>query len=209
MAEKEPNRPVGIDLGLHTRLHTSDGQRVPARVVDRSHIRKTRCKISRSKKGSLSRRKKVAAHAKVWRTEKETSPPSRLPPRPPVAEHPQPHSHRGPERVGNAQIQEVPQEDVRTKMGDSLPDTGTQSLEGWCPVCESQPVPHLHGLLVVRSQTEHAPDGAGVRVWRVWSHQCAETPTPLRTYAYEAFPPGTTGSAATVSRCAAQYKLLL
>ena len=67
MAEKEPNRPVGIDLGLHT----SDGQSIPARVVDRSHIRKTQRQVSRAKKGSLSRRKKVAAHAKVWRTEKE------------------------------------------------------------------------------------------------------------------------------------------
>ena len=71
MAEKEPQHPVSIDLRLHTRLHTSDGQSLPARVVNRSAKRKTQRKVSRSKKGSLSRRKKVAAHAKVWRREKE------------------------------------------------------------------------------------------------------------------------------------------
>ena len=71
IAAKEPDNPVGIDLGLHTRLHTSDRQSLPARAVDRSAIKKTQRKVSRAKKGSLSRRKRVTAHAKVWRREKE------------------------------------------------------------------------------------------------------------------------------------------
>ncbi len=55
MAEKEPQHPVGIDLGLHIRFPTSNGRSNPARVVDRSAIRKTQRQISRSKKGSPSR----------------------------------------------------------------------------------------------------------------------------------------------------------
>ena len=78
MAEKEPQHLVGIDLRLHTRLHTSDGQSLPARVVNRSAIRKTQRKVSRSKKGSLSRRKKVVRSCQGVAQRKGTSPTSRL-----------------------------------------------------------------------------------------------------------------------------------
>ncbi len=67
----EPENPVGIDMGLKSRMTLSTGQHLPARTVDRTLIKRTQRKLSRSKKGSLSRRKKVAAHAKVWRREKE------------------------------------------------------------------------------------------------------------------------------------------
>ena len=44
---------------------------MPARTVDRTLIRRTQRKVSRAKKVSLSRRKNVTAHAKVWRRKKE------------------------------------------------------------------------------------------------------------------------------------------
>ncbi len=140
---------------------------------------------------------------------KGTSPTGRLPPSPPVGERPRRHGGGGLERGGNAQIQEVLQEDVRTKMGDSLSDTGTQSLENWCPVCESKPVTHLHGLLVLRSQTEHASVCASVRVRRVRSHHVQRPHRRKKHMRPRLSPPGTSGSAGTVSRCVALYKPLL
>lgn len=66
-----PENPVGVDMGLKTRMTLSTGEHVPARTVNRTLIKRTQRKISRAEKGSRSRRKKVAAHAKAWRREKE------------------------------------------------------------------------------------------------------------------------------------------
>ena len=61
----DPENAVGVDMGLKTRMTLSTGEHIPARTVNRSLIKRTQRKISRSEKGSSSRRKKVAAHAKV------------------------------------------------------------------------------------------------------------------------------------------------
>ena len=70
----DTENPVGIDMGLKTRMTLSTGEHIPARTVDRTLIRRTQRKVSRAKKVSLSRRKKVTAHAKVWRRGRVSAP---------------------------------------------------------------------------------------------------------------------------------------
>ena len=60
----DPENPVGMDMGLKTRMTLSTGEHASARTVDSTLIKRAQRKISRAKKGSLSRRKKVTAHAK-------------------------------------------------------------------------------------------------------------------------------------------------
>ena len=71
MPVREPENPVGIDLGLKHRLVVSDGTRVPARKPDRTRIKRAQRKLSRAEKGSNTRRKRVRTLAKAHRREKE------------------------------------------------------------------------------------------------------------------------------------------
>ena len=64
-------RPVGLDKGLTSRITTSDGEHIPARVIDRTRIRRAQRRVSRAKKGSRARRKNVAQLARLWRHETE------------------------------------------------------------------------------------------------------------------------------------------
>ena len=68
---REPENPVGIDLGLKHRLVVSDGACVPARRPDRTHIKRAQRKLSRAQKGSNTRRKRARTLAKAHRREKE------------------------------------------------------------------------------------------------------------------------------------------
>ena len=52
--------PVGLDMGLKSRIATSDGEHIHPRVVDRTVLRRAQRAVSRAKKGSRSRQKKVA-----------------------------------------------------------------------------------------------------------------------------------------------------
>ena len=71
LPQAEPSNPVGIDVGLRSRLTLSDGHVAPPRRVDPTRIKRTQRKLSRSKKGSGSRRKKALALAKLHRRAKE------------------------------------------------------------------------------------------------------------------------------------------
>ena len=68
---REPQNPVGIDLGLKHRLVVSDGTRVPARKPDRTHITRAQRKLSRAQRGSNTRRKRARTLARAHRREKE------------------------------------------------------------------------------------------------------------------------------------------
>ena len=71
MPAREPENPVGIDLGLKHRLVISDGTLVPARRPDRAYITRAQRKLSRAEKGSNTRRKKALSLARAHRREKE------------------------------------------------------------------------------------------------------------------------------------------
>ena len=65
-AEAAPARPIGIDAGVAHRFTLSDGRHIERRDVDRRKLRRLQRRVSRAKRGSASRRKKVAALAKEW-----------------------------------------------------------------------------------------------------------------------------------------------
>ena len=60
----EPVRPVGLDLGVHSQVTFSDGRAVPGYQRRRQSIKRLQRRVSRAKKGSNSRGKKVSALAK-------------------------------------------------------------------------------------------------------------------------------------------------
>ena len=59
MPDARPSEPVGIDLGVKDRAILSTGETVPAVRIDRRPLRRAQRAVSRAKKGSASRRKKV------------------------------------------------------------------------------------------------------------------------------------------------------
>ena len=65
-AAAPPERPVGIDAGVVQRLTISDGRYVDRREFDRRRLIRLQRRVSRAKRGSASRRKKVRALAKEW-----------------------------------------------------------------------------------------------------------------------------------------------
>ena len=68
---EDVRRPVGIDLGVASRLTLSTGETVVARTIDRSTIRRLQRKLSRAKRGSNSRRKRRATLARTWQRARE------------------------------------------------------------------------------------------------------------------------------------------
>ena len=72
--EMEDTRaPVGIDVGIKNRLALSTGTVEPKRVLDRSEIIKRQRSVSKAKKGSQNRQKKINLLRKAWQrvTEQE------------------------------------------------------------------------------------------------------------------------------------------
>ena len=61
------NKAVGIDLGVNQRLTLSDGTVIPGIQQDRREVRRLQRAVSRAKKGSNSRRKKVSRLASAHR----------------------------------------------------------------------------------------------------------------------------------------------
>ena len=65
-ASGPPERPVGIDAGVARRITLSDGNYVDGRTVDRRRLRRLQRRVSRARRGSSGRRKKVTALAREW-----------------------------------------------------------------------------------------------------------------------------------------------
>ena len=65
--------PVGIDVGIRARVALSGGDIVPGTTLDRARLRHRQRRVSRARRGSNARRKKVCALAKEWQrvTERE------------------------------------------------------------------------------------------------------------------------------------------
>ncbi len=59
-------RPIGIDMGIRNRAIMSSGETVPAVTIDRRPLKRVQRLVSRAKKGSASRRKKVKTLAREW-----------------------------------------------------------------------------------------------------------------------------------------------
>ena len=68
---KKPVRPVGIDRGLNTRMALSDGTLIAPRNPHSGKIKRFQRLLSRSEKGSNSRKKKIRLVAKAYRRQKE------------------------------------------------------------------------------------------------------------------------------------------
>ena len=64
--DASPEHPVGIDAGVVQRLTLSDGRCVDRRDLDRRRLRRLQRRVSRAKRGSASRRRKVKALAREW-----------------------------------------------------------------------------------------------------------------------------------------------
>ena len=58
--------PVGIDVGIRSRITLSTGYQEPKRVLDRSEVVKRQRRVSRAVKGSNNRRKRVLELRKTW-----------------------------------------------------------------------------------------------------------------------------------------------
>ena len=58
--------PLGVDLGIRSRIALSSGETVPGRKLDRSPLVRKQRALSRAKKGSRSRCKKRKALAREW-----------------------------------------------------------------------------------------------------------------------------------------------
>ena len=64
--ELPPECPVGIDAGVAQRITLSDGRHIDRRNLDRRKLRRLQRCVSRARRGSASRRRKVAALGKEW-----------------------------------------------------------------------------------------------------------------------------------------------
>ena len=62
----DPQCPVGIDAGVAQRFTLSEGHHVDRRNLDRRKLRRLQRCVSRAKRGSASRRRKVKALGKEW-----------------------------------------------------------------------------------------------------------------------------------------------
>ncbi|MXZ90091.1 MAG: IS200/IS605 family element transposase accessory protein TnpB [Chloroflexi bacterium] len=61
-----PANPIGIDMGVAKRVSLSDGQTVAGVEIDRRRLRRLQRRVSRAKRGSNGRGRKVAALAREW-----------------------------------------------------------------------------------------------------------------------------------------------
>lgn len=71
VATGTPDSPVGLDVGVSRRATLSTGGSVTARDLDRRRLKRLQRKVSRAKRGSGSRRKKVNALAREWQRVRE------------------------------------------------------------------------------------------------------------------------------------------
>ncbi len=63
---EDTRAPVGVDAGVLNRVSLSNGVKIPKRKVDRTKLKTLQKRVSKSVKGSNSRKKKVLALSKEW-----------------------------------------------------------------------------------------------------------------------------------------------
>ena len=63
-APNPPERPVGLNMGVHFQVGVSDGTLIPGRREDLRRTKRLQRRVSRAKKGSNGRRRKVRALSK-------------------------------------------------------------------------------------------------------------------------------------------------
>ena len=63
---EDARAPVGIDVGIRSRVALSTGETVPGVKIDRTELKRRQRILSRSKRGSNARRKKRSALAREW-----------------------------------------------------------------------------------------------------------------------------------------------
>ena len=68
---EDARAPVGVDAGVLNRVSLSNGVKIPKRKVDRTKLKTLQKRVSRSVKGSNSRKKKVLALSKEWQRVRE------------------------------------------------------------------------------------------------------------------------------------------
>ncbi len=68
---EDARAPVGVDAGVLNRISLSNGVQIPKRNVDRTKLRTLQKKVSKSVKGSNSRKKKILSLNKEWQRARE------------------------------------------------------------------------------------------------------------------------------------------
>ena len=68
---RKPKNPVGIDAGVKNHVTLSTGGNMRGRKIDRRRLKRLHRKVSRAKRGSCSRRKKVKSLSKEWQRVRE------------------------------------------------------------------------------------------------------------------------------------------
>ena len=68
---RKPKNPVGIDAGVKNHVTLSTGGNMRGRKIDRRRLKRLQRKVSRAKRGSCSRRKKVKSLSKEWQRVRE------------------------------------------------------------------------------------------------------------------------------------------
>ncbi len=71
--DARPSEPVGIDMGVRERAILSTGETVLAVRIDRRPLKRAQRAVSRARKGSVSRRKKVKAIQREWERKRTSS----------------------------------------------------------------------------------------------------------------------------------------
>ena len=67
----KPKNPVGIDVGVKRHVTLSTGGNAHGRTIDRRRLKRLQRKVSRAKRGSQSRRRKVRSLSKEWQRVRE------------------------------------------------------------------------------------------------------------------------------------------
>ena len=68
---RKPKNPVGIDAGIERHVTLSTGGNMQGRKIDRRRLKRLQRTVSRAKRGSRSRRKKVRSLSKEWQRVRE------------------------------------------------------------------------------------------------------------------------------------------
>ena len=68
---RQPKNPVGIDAGVKNHVTLSTGESISGRTLNRRRLKCLQRKVSRAKRGSRSRRKKVAMLSREWQRVRE------------------------------------------------------------------------------------------------------------------------------------------
>ena len=122
----QPSEPVGIDMGLRNRAIMSHGETVAAVTIDQRPLKRAQRAVSRAKKGSASRRRKVKAVRPRVGADKDAG--AQRAPRDfgRHRETPQPDRRRGPPGLEHDAASDAGAVDRRTAMGTARAATDLQ-----------------------------------------------------------------------------------